>query len=94
MLDERPWYRMLAEVPHMLGQVINRPLIVIRLILRVRAIMVLGLVLAYVLSPLDVIPESIFGALGLLDDLIVMAAVGVWFIGIAYAVRRRNEVHG
>ena len=56
--------------------------------------MVLGLVLAYVLSPLDVIPESIFGALGLLDDLIVMAAVGVWFIGIAYAVRRRNEVHG
>ncbi len=35
----------------------------------------LGLALAYFVSPLDVLPEGLFGSLGLIDDLAVAAMV-------------------
>lgn len=34
--------------------------------------------LVYLISPLDMIPEAVFGLLGLLDDLFVLVLLGVY----------------
>ena len=42
---------------------------------RVRIILLLVLAVAYLLSPLDILPEAVFGFLGLLDDVVVIATL-------------------
>lgn len=58
-----------------------------RLVCSFRTILVVVLVMAYLLSPYDLIPESVFGIVGLLDDvvfvlfaLVVLAALFREFI--------------
>ncbi|ETW94184.1 MAG: hypothetical protein ETSY1_35965 [Candidatus Entotheonella factor] len=43
----------------------------------------LGLAIAYVLSPLDLIPEGVALAFGLVDDLAIMMAGINWFLRLA-----------
>ncbi len=51
-------------------------------------LLILAVCVAYVLSPIDVLPEVILGPLGLPDDLIaVVGAIGVYVAG----VRRRHN---
>ena len=45
------------------------------LLYRLHILLLLLLLLLYLLSPLDLIPEALFGALGLLDDLVILIAV-------------------
>lgn len=44
-----------------------------------RLLLVLLLVLAYLRSPIDLLPEGIVGPIGLLDDLLVLV-VAVWWV--------------
>ena len=45
------------------------------LLYRLHILLLLLLLLLYVLSPLDLIPEAAFGAVGLLDDVVILVAV-------------------
>ncbi|RWW29679.1 hypothetical protein GW17_00005788 [Ensete ventricosum] len=44
-------------------------------VLRVRVILAMALSAIYVLSPVDIIPEGVFGFVGFLDDLIILLIV-------------------
>lgn len=45
------------------------------LLYRLHILLLLLLLLLYLLLPFDLVPEAVFGALGLLDDLVVIVAV-------------------
>ena len=45
------------------------------LLYRLHILLLLLLLLLYLLSPLDLVPESVFGVMGLLDDLVILVAV-------------------
>lgn len=45
------------------------------LVWRIRIVILLILALLYLLSPLDFIPERVFGILGLLDDILIILSV-------------------
>ncbi|URE22049.1 RING finger protein [Musa troglodytarum] len=45
------------------------------IVLRVRVILAMALTAIYVLSPVDIIPEGVFGFVGFLDDLIILLIV-------------------
>lgn len=45
------------------------------LLWRIRIVILLLLALLYLLSPLDIIPEHIFGILGFLDDILIILSV-------------------
>lgn len=47
---------------------------------RLRVILILLSVIAYVLSPLDIIPESVLGLLGIFDDILIMICAAVFLI--------------
>lgn len=46
----------------------------------------------YILSPIDLIPECIFGLLGFIDDLFVIAALLVWVSNIYYNLNYRLDI--
>ncbi len=51
--------------------------------LRAKHLLVIGVCVAYVLSPVDLAPELVLGPLGLGDDLVaVVAAIGVYVAGV------------
>ena len=45
------------------------------LLYRLHVLLLLALLLIYVFSPLDLIPEAVFGVLGYLDDIVILFAV-------------------
>lgn len=53
------------------------------LLCRLHILLLLLLLILYLLSPLDLIPEALFGVLGLLDDFIVLVSV-VSYISLLY----------
>ena len=53
------------------------------LIRRLHLILILVLIIVYLLSPLDLLPEAVFGVIGLLDDVIIIIGTLV-YIAIVY----------
>lgn len=51
--------------------------------LRYRIILYLGVAVVYTLSPYDIIPEFVFGALGFLDDLVLVACL-LFYLTVLY----------
>lgn len=47
---------------------------------RLRIIIILFTVIAYVLSPFDILPESVLGFLGLFDDIFIMFCAALYVI--------------
>ena len=60
---------------------------------QIRVVVLLFVWLAYFLSPLDLLPEALFGIIGLLDDLFLMILISVY---LSYFFRRivSNRVTG
>jgi hypothetical protein len=50
----------------------------VALLCRLHILLLLLFLVLYLFSPLDLIPEAVFGALGLLDDLIILVAVATY----------------
>ena len=62
------------------------------LLWKVRVFLLIILVLLYVLSPLDIIPESIFGLVGIIDDIVITMLI-VFLLTFIYRtaiVQHRN----
>ena len=57
-------------------------------LLRVRLLLLLVIFAVYLISPLDLLPEAVFGVLGLLDDLLLFLLLGFFFY---YMFRRFLE---
>lgn len=53
------------------------------LLYRLHILFILFLFVVYLLSPFDLLPEAVFGVLGLLDDVIILLGVIV-YISIVY----------
>lgn len=65
------------------------------LMFRVRIFLCLGLALLYFFSPLDIIPEMVFGALGFLDDMLIMFIIAIYITMIYRNVlANRAETQG
>ena len=82
-----PWARAVLDAPLLLRRlwrdVRARPWRVVVLLYRAKYFFwCVGMAL-YVVSPFDLIPEAVFGIVGLMDDLIVLAALAV-VLGISY----------
>ena len=65
---------------------------VVRL-LRVRALICLAICIAYLLSPFDLVPEVIFGVFGLLDDIVVILVILMYFGAVYRAAMVQRLVH-
>ena len=47
---------------------------------RLRTILIFLTTIFYVISPLDILPESLVGIVGLVDDLLVIVGAGLYFV--------------
>lgn len=55
----------------------------VALLYRLHILLLLFLFALYLLSPLDLIPEAIFGIVGLLDDIVILVAI-VTYVALLY----------
>ncbi|KJE88763.1 hypothetical protein CAOG_00353 [Capsaspora owczarzaki ATCC 30864] len=62
-------------------------------LLRLRAFVCMLVCLLYLLSPFDLIPEEVFGAFGLIDDLLVILLILVYFGTVYRAAVVQRLVH-
>jgi RING finger protein 170 len=62
----------------------------IRLLFQVRFLLLFVGPIVYVLSPFDLLPEAVFGLIGLLDDMVILVVCGVIFASFyrAFSLRR------
>jgi len=68
-------------IPHIIRQIFSVQSLA--LTYRIRIILIFFTVIAYVISPLDILPESVLGFLGLFDDFFIILCAALYVI-IAY----------
>jgi RING finger protein 170 len=68
-------------IPHIIRQICSFQ--GVAMAYRIRIILIFLTVIAYVLSPLDILPESVLGFLGLFDDFFIILCAALYII-IAY----------
>ncbi len=68
-------------IPHIIRQIFSVQSIAWTY--RIRIILIFLSVIAYVLSPLDILPESVLGFLGFFDDFFIIICAALYVI-IAY----------
>ena len=74
-------YDIPALLRHLMRELFTvRGLILIR---RLHLVLILVLLLVYLILPLDLLPEAVFGALGLIDDVIIIVGTIV-YISLVY----------
>ncbi|OQR74881.1 RING finger protein-like, partial [Tropilaelaps mercedesae] len=78
--EPRPWIEHVRDLPLLLRHVFNEffSLGGLMYMFRLRIFLCFLAALVYLISPLDMIPEAVFGLLGLLDDLFVLVLLGVY----------------
>lgn len=75
--DDRSLWVKLVELPFILSRWIFSLNNIINLIRNIHAIFIMFLAISYVIMPIDLIPEVIFGFFGLIDDVIVMCTLSL-----------------
>jgi RING finger protein 170 len=65
-------------IPHILRQIFSVQSIAWTY--RIRVILILLTVIGYVLSPLDILPESVLGFLGFFDDIFIILCAALYVI--------------
>lgn len=68
-------------LPHLASQFFSMNGLI--LMFRLRVVMCLAVAAIYILSPLDILPEAVFGLIGVLDDLFVVFLFAI-YIALAY----------
>ena len=80
--------RLLREAPHLARRLWRDPRHFARLLHSVRGALLLVALIAYVLSPLDLLPEAFLGVLGLADDaLVVLVGATIYLAQFREALR-------
>ncbi|CAF3344316.1 unnamed protein product [Rotaria sp. Silwood1] len=78
----RSFREYISDIPVLIPHIIRQMFTVQNLAwtYRLRIILILFTVIAYVLSPLDILPESVLGFLGLFDDILVIFCAALYVI--------------
>lgn len=78
--EPRPWIDYLRDLPTLLRHLSAEffSLGGLMYMLRIRIVLCFIAAIMYLISPLDMIPEAIFGLLGLLDDIFVVILLAVY----------------
>ena len=80
--------RLLREAPHLARRLWRDPRHFARLLRSIRGALLLVALIAYVLSPLDLLPEAFLGVLGLADDaLVVLVGAAIYLAQFREALR-------
>lgn len=89
----RPWIDYLYDIPTLLRQLWSDN--GIDLVMRCRVYFMVALTLIYCLLPLDILPEAVFGFLGLIDDIAVVIIVALYVTQMyrVYVANRLNPMH-
>ena len=75
---------MVQDLPTLLRQMFSR-LCQMNTIFIIRVVLMVIALISYVLSPFDLIPESVFGAIGLIDDFLIIVIVLFSFGNMFYS---------
>ncbi|UXI17706.1 ankyrin repeat domain-containing protein 13C [Sarcoptes scabiei] len=78
--EPRPWYDYLYDLPTMLRHLSNDFFSFSGLfyMFRIRVIICFLAAIMYLISPLDMIPEAVFGIFGLFDDILVVLLLAIY----------------
>ena len=78
--EPRTWLELVMDIPTLMRHLINALFSEsgLHLMLRIRIIIIMLFAAAYLLSPIDLLPESLLGAFGLLDDLFIFFVLAVY----------------
>ncbi|XP_027200439.1 E3 ubiquitin-protein ligase RNF170-like isoform X2 [Dermatophagoides pteronyssinus] len=78
--EPRPWYDYLYDLPTMLRHLTNDFFSFNGLfyMFRLRVIICFFAAILYLISPLDMIPEAVFGIFGLFDDIVVVLLLAIY----------------
>lgn len=93
----RTYYEVIRDVPELIRQIFLDAQLSRQLLTTAKRIKFAFLLLAtglYLLSPFDLIPESMFGAVGYIDDLLVVVICFIYITSIfreIYVLRYRNR---
>ncbi|KFD72427.1 hypothetical protein M514_05418 [Trichuris suis] len=81
----RPWLEYITEIPVLISHMFRQFFSVGNLMwmFRLRIVVCVIVAIVYALSPFDIIPEALFGLLGMLDDIFVVVLLLV-YLSIAY----------
>ncbi|CAF0835240.1 unnamed protein product [Adineta ricciae] len=72
------FYDIPVLIPHIIRQIFSSE--GLALAYRVRTLLIIVTVIAYVISPLDILPESLLGIFGLVDDFLVVLCAALYVI--------------
>ncbi|KAH9517994.1 translation initiation factor eIF4E, variant 2 [Dermatophagoides farinae] len=78
--EPRPWYDYLYDLPTMLRHLTNDFFSFNGLfyMFRLRVVICFFAAILYLISPLDMIPEAVFGIFGLFDDIVVVLLLAIY----------------
>ncbi|VDM66707.1 unnamed protein product [Strongylus vulgaris] len=91
---DRPWVEYLYDLPVLIPYIIRNLFDFngLMLMFRLRIFFIAIGILAYILSPFDIIPESAYGFMGLMDDIFVTVLLLVYIaIAVRHFMARRGE---
>ncbi|CAJ0608637.1 unnamed protein product [Cylicocyclus nassatus] len=91
---DRPWLEYFYDLPVLIPYVIRNLFDFngLMLMFRLRIFFIAIGILAYILSPFDIIPESAYGFMGLMDDIFVTVLLLVYIaIAVRHFMARRGE---
>nr|CDJ86211.1 Zinc finger and Protein of unknown function DUF1232 domain containing protein [Haemonchus contortus] len=91
---DRPWLEYLWDVPVLIPYIVRSlfDLNGLMIMFRLRVLFIAIGIFTYVLSPFDIIPESAYGVIGLIDDLFVAVLLLVYIaIAVRHVMARRGE---
>ncbi|XP_064477098.1 E3 ubiquitin-protein ligase RNF170-like isoform X1 [Ornithodoros turicata] len=78
--EPRPWMDHLRDLPTLLRHVMSEFFSMggLMYMFRLRIVLCFVAAIMYLVSPLDIIPEAVFGLLGLLDDMFVVLLLAIY----------------
>ncbi|KAI1289544.1 E3 ubiquitin-protein ligase [Halotydeus destructor] len=78
--EPRPWLDYIRDLPTLLRHIGSEFFTLggLMYMLRIRIVLCFMAAIMYLISPLDLIPEAVFGILGLLDDLFVVLLLAIY----------------
>ncbi|CAI4230862.1 unnamed protein product [Auanema sp. JU1783] len=73
----RPWLDYITDLPVLVPYILRNifGFNALTIMFRIRVLVTVMLICGYVLSPFDIIPEAVYGALGLMDDIFVVVVL-------------------
>ena len=72
----RPWIDYIYDIPTLIRQMWSDT--GLDLLMRCRIYAYFGLAIVYVVIPMDILPESVFGIVGMIDDIVVIVIIALY----------------